>query len=1168
MKIKFITILLFFSTLRLFSQASGKIYSHGLAYNARPSESLSISIKDIAMNTSRSGSLSAKFKNYYILDKEKIPNKSEEIYQLNLEIVLPDGRRLNSDLDRTYIAKPGSKCYIQGEAGIIETDLKISPTFSGQIKGLNESKVFLMLSDAYFVCVADINEKETYVIEPLIEDGGIMNSSKLLFYKASDITNSKIYKCLAEDVHLAKANIQAESSMAGCYELDIAQAADFSMFQKYGNADGVNGRMAAIIGLSQPNFENSFNSKIYLRIAGTWISNCSSCDPWNGTSDINDLQIQFRDWSFRDNNFLNINHDLSQLWSNREFNGFVGWATIKAICVFDAKQVIRDYTNDLDYLRCTVSHELGHSFGATHDGDGIMLKDAARVGHWSSKSKNEINPYINELINNKCLFPCTPYHFEYAKIAEEGFRFRHPYQILEQTKFYECEPIWRYWSIDQISPNITIQGKSELILPDGQKDIYDINSNSGSEILYWKRWMHEFLPTQLGQHIWNFYQKADNGELCLMSSKKFEVIQKPTNSICSERLYLDCDGNINDKSSFSNHPIPRNGSVGYDKDRFGNCNSAIRLGNGTFLEAPVINERAISFWFKVNLQEQMVIYDGGPNGMESWDLNISIYKPGGLGAQANFDNTYGIFFDTWDRDIAVPFDAVKSGWHFVSISRDISSYNHFRIMIDGQFPPGYFYDGYETVRQWFPQNSQPFVFPDGGYGVPNLHDYNYKSYIGKESKDEKIWGTGLSYFDGWLDDIHIFGQLLDENEMMALYKAQNSSPLKASVTSNTGSCSGQNNGSLTVTSNGGSNISYKWSNGGTTQTINNLAPGTYTCTITGVVSANCIHTTTVSATVSSFSRPVISISSTNGSCKNQSNGNALISVSSGTAPYQYKWSNNQTTSTLSNVSAGNYTVTVSDANGCFSSHIVNVAELPQPTLWSSNINNECSGQKDGSVLIAIGGGKSPYVYKWSNGQTSEKLSNVGYGDYLVTVTDANGCSAAFAFKVKEKEQINNNFSISISKNEVQYTNLTTNANRYFWNFGDGNNSIEFSPKHTYNKSGHYIVCLTAYGCDSITFCKDITINPGVATKDMSKSGLVQIYPNPAQDVLYVKTNQGFTVHHMEIYDFNGKLVSRNLSAGNKESILQISTAELVNGVYVLKIYSGQDVYAGRFSVMK
>jgi hypothetical protein len=419
-----------------------------------------------------------KFKSYSLFTLSEMNDlEAYDAIKLSLKIELPELGELSFDLERTFIAQHDAKLYIAGPNGVTSSDLKISPTYSGYIKDLPNAKVFLTLSKEYFAGIIKFSENEQYVIEPLINDYGVIEKQTLIIYKTSDIIKRESYKCLVDDVNTTSNLSVSSPEFAGCYEVDIAQAADYSMWQKYGGYQGVVDRMATIINLCRADYENQFNSKIYLRIAGTWLSSCPTCDPWPNTNDQNNLIENFASWTFRDNYFLNINHDISQLWVTRDLNGFAGWAYIKEICTYYSKQIIVDYTDNVNCMRKVVSHELGHNFGAGHDPSGsntIMTSGENCSNSWSQKSKNDINPYINELINNKCLFPCTPYHFEYAKIAEEGYKFRQPHQIKEQTKFYECEPIWRYWSIDQISPNIVVQGKSEVIFPNGQKDVYDI----------------------------------------------------------------------------------------------------------------------------------------------------------------------------------------------------------------------------------------------------------------------------------------------------------------------------------------------------------------------------------------------------------------------------------------------------------------------------------------------------------------------------------------------------------------------------------------------------------------------------------------------------------------------------------------------------------------------
>ena len=128
------------------------------------------------------------------------------------------------------------------------------------------------------------------------------------------------------------------------------------------------------------------------------------------------------------------------------------------------------------------------------------------------------------------------------------------------------------------------------------------------------------------------------------------------------------------------------------------------------------------------------------------------------------------------------------------------------------------------------------------------------------------------------------------------------------------------------------------------------------------------------------------------SCNGSADGTIDLTVSGGLAPVTFLWSNGAITEDLSGLTAGNYTVTISDAGGCS----VNVAgTVGEPPVLGGvmTVNNvSCFGAATGSVDLTVSGGTIPYSFLWDNGATTEDLAAVTAGDYNVTITDANGCT--------------------------------------------------------------------------------------------------------------------------------------------------------------------------------
>jgi hypothetical protein len=205
-------------------------------------------------------------------------------------------------------------------------------------------------------------------------------------------------------------------------------------------------------------------------------------------------------------------------------------------------------------------------------------------------------------------------------------------------------------------------------------------------------------------------------------------------------------------------------------------------------------------------------------------------------------------------------------------------------------------------------------------------------------------------------------------------------------------CYGDSTGTATAAGSGGiAPYTYMWSNGETTATISSLVAGTYTVTVSDSNLCTYTDSVTVNGPASALA---IAMSSTNILCYGQANGTATGLASGGTASYTYLWNTGQTSSTITGLLPGTYTVTATDANGC---SITDSVVITQPAIlhtWTSTTNVACNGNATGTATSHVTGGTMPYAYSWSGGgQTTATATGLAAGYYLVTVTDANGCTA-------------------------------------------------------------------------------------------------------------------------------------------------------------------------------
>ncbi len=199
---------------------------------------------------------------------------------------------------------------------------------------------------------------------------------------------------------------------------------------------------------------------------------------------------------------------------------------------------------------------------------------------------------------------------------------------------------------------------------------------------------------------------------------------------------------------------------------------------------------------------------------------------------------------------------------------------------------------------------------------------------------------------------------------------------------------GLSNGGGTASATGGTNYSYLWSNGATTQAVSGLAPGTYTVTVTDVSTCTATATLVINAS-NAVNASVPNFSPT--TC-GQNDGSAGAIGAGGNGNFTYLWSNGATTQNVSGLGAGTYTVTVTDGVGCTGTSAVNIATSTAVTANIFNFTSTSCGLSNGVASAVAQGGSGVYTYLWNDGQTTAQAVGLAAGSYSVTVTDQAGCT--------------------------------------------------------------------------------------------------------------------------------------------------------------------------------
>lgn len=367
-------------------------------------------------------------------------------------------------------------------------------------------------------------------------------------------------------------------------------------------------------------------------------------------------------------------------------------------------------------------------------------------------------------------------------------------------------------------------------------------------------------------------------------------------------------------------------------------------------------------------------------------------------------------------------------------------------------------------------------------------------------------------------------------------------------------CNGTATGDIDLTVWGGTTpYSYSWSTGSLSQDLTNITMGTYNVLVTDARS--CTFTTNISVS----QPPVLTgtLTTTDVNCYGDATGSLNFSPVGGTPGYTYQWSNStslfsETGANLFNVVADDYTVIITDANGCTSSANGTVGQPPLLALSTTAVNVNCYGGSDGSVDLTVTGGTSPFNYTWTNSlgstvSSSQDLSAIPASIYTVVVTDNLGCTKTISQEVTQpnspiavQEEITNVLCFGMSTGVIDLT-VTGGTAPYSYNWSNsfttedlinvpaGNYSYTVTDDNGCTYSNSVFISQPAQALNvtnTITDVNcfgesnggiDLTVTGGTTPYSYSWANSTYLLSNTTQDL----TNIPADVYNFEVIDANG-----------------------------------------------
>ncbi|MGB0429460.1 MAG: PKD domain-containing protein [Bacteroidia bacterium] len=345
---------------------------------------------------------------------------------------------------------------------------------------------------------------------------------------------------------------------------------------------------------------------------------------------------------------------------------------------------------------------------------------------------------------------------------------------------------------------------------------------------------------------------------------------------------------------------------------------------------------------------------------------------------------------------------------------------------------------------------------------------------------------------------------------------------------------------------------YEWSTTETTQSIIVSENGAYSVLITD--SFGCTNTETITTNFRKL--PKVNLGLDINFCEGQTE---TLNAGFDDGYTTYNWNTSETTKSIDVSETGTYSVTVIDSFGCENSDEIEVLVIELPNIKLIADTSVCEGE---TIVLDAG---SHNKYKWSTNENSQTIT-VGAGDYDVTVTNIFGCKNSASVSIGTVANAIAAFvGNDIGSQKIEFANNSTNANKYRWDFGDGNSSTDAAPTHWYKQDGSYTVKLTASNrCNENENETEVTVT--ASGIDNSPQGNILLYPNPTQGDLFVTYSGNANINNVLVYTVSGQVIKTNSKAVSENTIKILLPNALSKGIYVAHLVTDKGIILQNFIV--
>jgi len=952
-------------------------------------------------------------------------------------------------LEETQIVADDYKLRMLTENGEVTRGKPATKTYRGTLKNDHFSLVTLTIAEGFMYGFIRTHDDEIYY-EPLYHYNKSAKKGAIIVYNRKSRKDTRPLSCqhfgdksLGHDHHHhGEKNLKS----GACFTFKLAVASDFLMYDFYNSVENVENHAIAVLNDSQTNYDDEFADQFNFQMTEHVISTCRSCDPWPSTVDMDDLLLAFAFWS---KDGFTREHAQSSFWTKRDLenDNNVGLAYIGSLCSDFSAAILEDFT-DGPRKRVLWTHELGHNFGATHDVSGsefIMSPKLVETNAWSNKSLQAIESFYPQV---SCLTECNE--------APEDTLANFTFDILN-----ECAPSMVQFTASNAESLDSVKWVFENGTPETSTDFNpDVIFNSKGQF-----------GVRLTVYAGDVVDEEVKNRLISVNgapNASFEFVE------------------VNRRVSFTNRS---SGAETYLWD-FGDGNTSgfqnpihtYEEGGTYFVNLTVTNTCGEDRSLKSVVME-------GDQPISNFEASNDSICTSGFISFLNLSS----FADSYEWEFEGGDPATSTEANPTVIYNDPGSFN-VTLTVQNNFGTDV-----KTFENYINVNTSPET------DFSEIIDGNTVQFEnGSEHADSYLWDFGDGQTSDEINPIHTYATsgsfevtLTSYNEcgseiLSKNITIENNEPIASFTANRTSICSGSTISYSNTSSNG---ESYLWQfDGGKPSfstaenpTVRYTDKGTFNVSLK-VTNGNGEDTFEAPDFVIVSAEPLVDFEISISEHEVTIENNSMDADS-------YVWEfGDGTTSTDENpihtyTEDGNYTVTLLASNECGTESLsksisINTETDPIIPAFETSSRSICPGEV--VLFTNLSENATEYIWEFEGGnpaQSTDENPIVQYnnsGSFQVSLTAKNGDlseTITFTEHITVHVMARADFEFSVEDLTVVFQNNSVGSKSYVWNFGDGNQSNETNPKHTYAEPGSYNVRLTALGeCGFNNHVENIELN--------------------------------------------------------------------------------------------